>query len=208
METGRDENNKLDLTPGQCGPGCGCGRPAGNKKMKAAVSLLVVLAACGILVYKLAIAKTAAPVRKNTAFSVNVGNQSAGTDFQAQKTWGGIPLDSFAALNKKAINKNAVFICIPAPEDGTVNSKTVDAVNAAIQNLYSHGINAGLYTLKPGSLDYAEATSKTPVPDVIVISRGGQAVMLAGALTETNLMQAYVTSKNSGGCSSCGGKCK
>jgi hypothetical protein len=209
METGQGENNKLKLTSEQCGPGCDCGKPAGNKKMKMAVFLLVILAACGVIFYKTAIAKTEAPpAGKNTAFSASAGNQGTAADFQAQKTWAGEPLDSMMSLNNKAVNKNAVFICIPAPKDGTIKKETVDAINEAIRNLKSHGINAGLYTLKPGSLDYAEATSKTPPPDVIVISRGGGAIMVAGKLTETNLMQAYVASTRSGGCgSSCGGKC-
>lgn len=204
MEKGPGESDELKLASEQCGPGCDCAKPSGSKKMRMAVTLLVVLAACGVLAYKMAGAKTGPPAGKSAAFSAGIASQGTGAGSQVHGTDAGEQLDSLSSLNEKAADKNAVFICIPAPGDGAVKRKTVGAINAAMRNLKSNGIDAGMYTLKPGTPDYAKVTAKATPPEVIVISRGGSAVMVAGALTETNLMQAYVASTRSGGCCSSG----
>jgi len=191
MATEPDDNSNLNLTSQQCGPGCNCGEPAGNKKIKTVVFLLVVLAACSVLAYKI-INDKHTPGSKNTP----------------------IILESMNSLNEKAADKDAVFICVPAPGgDGTIKKETVEAIDAVMRDLKSNKINAAMYTLKPGSADYAKLTAKPTPPEVMVISKGGSLVMVAGELTETNLMQAYVASTSSGGCgtgSSCGdsSKCK
>jgi len=211
MDNGQGENNKLNLTSEQCGPDCDCVKPTGNKKMKVAVSLLVVLAACGIIAYKMTSAKAGAPASKNAAFTTN--GQPSG-NATAQGNGAGEALDSLKSLNEKAADKDAVFIIVPPPVIGAITKKeTVEAINAVMRDLKSKQINAGMYTLKPGTPDYAKLTTKPTPPVVMVISKGGSAVMVAGVLTDTELMQAYVASTRSGGCgsgSSCGdsSKCK
>lgn len=49
-----------------CGPGCDCGKPAGNNKIKTIVILIVALAVCGIFIYK---AKTSASKQTNVNVS-------------------------------------------------------------------------------------------------------------------------------------------
>lgn len=207
MQNGQGDNNKLNLTS-QCGPGCDCAKPSGNKKMKMVVSLIVILAACGVLTYKMTTAKAGAQDSKKAAFSANISQPSGNVGTQGNEA--GEPLDSLNDLNQKAVNKDAVFICVPAPGgDGTVKKETTDSVNATIRSLKSSKINAGMYILKPP--DYAKLIAKPTPPEVMVISRGGSAVMVAGAMNETNLMQAFVASMNSGGgcCGSgSGSKCK
>jgi len=207
MDTGQGDNNKLNLTSEQCGPGCDCGKPAGSNKMKLAISLLALLVAGGIIAYKMTNAKAGAPASNNAAFAT-IGQPSG------QGNGAGETLDSLNSLNEKAVDKDAVFICIPAPGgDGTVKKETAEAINAVMKDLKANKVDAAMYTLKPGSPDYARLTAKPTPPEVMVISKGGSAVMVAGVLTQTELMQAYVASTRSGGCgsgSACGdsSKCK
>lgn len=59
-----------------CNPGCDCGKPSGNKKLKITICLLVLLAICGIFVYKAKTAKQqSAPVNTATIFAAPVANE-------------------------------------------------------------------------------------------------------------------------------------
>ena len=58
-----------------CGPGCDCGKPSGNTKVKTVICLIVLLAIGGIFVYKAKSAKQTAPVNTATAFAAPVANE-------------------------------------------------------------------------------------------------------------------------------------
>lgn len=47
-----EDTGKIKESDSGCGPGCDCGKPAGNNRIKTVVVLLVVLAVCGIFIYK------------------------------------------------------------------------------------------------------------------------------------------------------------
>ena len=58
-----------------CGPGCDCGKPSGNKKLKGVICLIVLLVVCGIFVYKVTGAKQSAPANTATAFAAPLVNE-------------------------------------------------------------------------------------------------------------------------------------
>ena len=47
-----DDTGKIKESDSGCGSGCDCGKPAGNNRIKTVVVILVVLAVCGIFIYK------------------------------------------------------------------------------------------------------------------------------------------------------------
>ncbi|MBN2593091.1 MAG: hypothetical protein JXA81_06265 [Sedimentisphaerales bacterium] len=55
-----------------CGPGCDCGKPSGNKKAKAVLCLIVLLAIGGTFAYKAQSAKQITPATTETAFAAPV----------------------------------------------------------------------------------------------------------------------------------------
>jgi len=53
MDSDKNGNaGEIKETDSGCGPGCDCGKPAGNNKIKTIAILIVVLAVCGIFIYK------------------------------------------------------------------------------------------------------------------------------------------------------------
>jgi len=195
-----------------CGPGCDCGKPSGNKKAKTVICLIVLLAICGIFVYKATSAKQGAPTITETAFAAPIVNQATGQEpavksVEDKKNVGEV-IDSLASLNKLAINQDAVFIFIPANGNEIVKKEVLDAIASAEQKLKSSNIRIGLYTLQfSPSKEYASIAAQLPLPGMLVMSKGRGMGSVSGEITETKLLQAYVTSSRAGGCgpsSSCG----
>jgi len=195
----------------RCGPGCDCRKPSGNKKAKVAICLIVLLAVCGIFVYKAASAKQKAPAITETAFAAPIANQAnvqePAVNLVEEKKTVGEFIVSLASLNKVAINHDAVFVFIPIKGNETVNKQITDAIASAEQKLKSSGVLIGLYTLQPSSPEYANIAAQLPPPGMLVMSKGRGMAGVSGEITETKLLQAYVASSRAGGCgpsSSCG----
>jgi hypothetical protein len=115
-------------------------------------------------------------------------------------------LESFSALNKVALNQDAVFVYIPAKRDEPVGSKTNDAVLAAQRTLKSNNIALGLYTLPTSSPDHSAISAQVQTPAILVATKGKGMAAVSGDVTEAKLLQAFVASSSAGGCgpSGCG----
>lgn len=199
-----------DVKSEGCGPGCDCGKPSGNKKAKTVICLIVLLAICGIFVYKAKSAKQSAPTITETAFVAPIVNQATGQEpavksVEDKKNVGEL-LDSLASLNKLAANQDAVFIFVPANNNEIVKKETLDAIASAEQKLKSSDIKLGLYTLQfSPSKEYADIAKQLTLPSVLVMSKGRGMGAVSGEITETKLLQAYVASSRAGGCCPSGG---
>jgi hypothetical protein len=193
-----------------CGPGCDCGKPSGNKKAKTVICLIVLLAICGIFVYKANSAKQTTQYNTKTAFATPILNQSTGQEpavksVEDKKNIGEL-LDSLALLNEVAANQDTVFVYVPAKENEIVNKATIGAITSAEQKLKSSDIRLGLYTLRfSPSKEYASIAKQLTLPSILVMSRGGGMGAVSGEITETKLLQAYISSSKAGGCCPSGG---
>ena len=187
-----------------CGPGCDCGKPSGNTKAKAIVCLIVLLAVCGIFVYKTIGAKQSTPANTETAFAVPLVNEVNGQEPAVktveEKKRVGEFLDSLASLNKVAVNQDAVFVFVPAKGNDIVSKEITDAIASAEQKIKSSGVSIGLYTLQSSSPEYANIAAQLPPPGMLVMSKGRGMGTVSGGITETKILQAYVASSRAGGC--------
>jgi hypothetical protein len=193
-----------------CKPGCDCVKPSGNKKAKTVVCLIVLLAICGIFVYKAKSAKQSPQDNAKTAFTAPIINQPDGQQPPVKSAEGtkkiGELLDSIASLNKVAVNQDAVFVFVPANENETISKETINAIASAEQKLKSSNIRLGLYTLRfSPSKEYAGIASQLTLPGILVMSKGRGTGTVSGEITETKLLQAYVASSRAGGCCPSGG---
>ena len=199
-----------DVKSEGCGPGCNCGKPSGNKKAKTVICLIVLLAICGIFVYKANSAKQTAQDNTKTEFAAPILNQATGQEpavksVEDKKNVGEL-LDSLASLNKLAINQDAVFVFIPANGNETISKETINAIASAEQKLKSSDIRIGLYTLQfSPSKEYADIAKQLTLPSILVMSKGRGMGAVSGEITETKLLQAYVASSRAGGCCPSGG---
>ncbi|HBM15294.1 MAG TPA: hypothetical protein DD381_02965 [Lentisphaeria bacterium] len=114
-------------------------------------------------------------------------------------------IESLSELNKLASSKDAVLIFIPTPKSEFADAQTQSAVLAAQQTLNSNGISLGLFTLMPVSQDYLMISRQIQAPAVLVANKGRGMAAVTGDVTESKLLQAFVTSSRSGGCGTSSG---
>jgi hypothetical protein len=192
--------------------------------MKMAISLLVLLAVGGVLIYKASSARqTASNDMATGSASVFAVAQAApeavpGTAAQPTAQSGPIAqpsqasgkfgeyLQALSDLNKVALNQDAVFIFIPGAKNEPVQDPTNAALLAAQKTLRSNNITLGLYTLRTSSPDYSAISRQVQTPAILVASKGKGMAAVSGDVTETKLLQAFVASSSAGGCgpSGCG----
>jgi len=202
-----------------CGPGCDCGKPSGNNKLKAVICIIVLVAIGSIFAYKAKNAKQTAPVNTATIFAAPVAkeaneqNSVASTIDKQEPVVKAVEenkkvgefLDSLATLNKVAIDKDAVFIFVPAKNSDIVSKETFDAIASAKQKIESKGAKLGLYTIQSSSPEYANLAAQLTLPGMLVMSKGRGMGAVSGEITETKILQAYVASASAGcGPSGCG----
>jgi hypothetical protein len=189
----------------KCGPGCDCGKPSGHKKLKSIICLIVLLAISGIFVYKAQSGNQTPSDNAETAYTMpaltNVNGLEPAVKSLDGKKIVGESLSSLSSLNTVALNTDAVLIFIPAKGNETVDKKTIDAIASAEKTIKAAGKNLGLFTLQYGTPEYADIAKQLPVlPGMLVMSKGLGAVGVAGEITETKILQAYVSSSSAGGC--------
>lgn len=198
------DNKKTDLPVdlGVCAPGCDCGKPAGSKRSKLVLSLLVLLAAGGILIFKATEAKKEAPVSTGDTFVAPAGPMVLGPAPGTAGLGGaaGGPLASFAALNTVAAGQDSVLVFVPAKEGEAASGETKTAMDGVLRSLQGKGVRTGFYTLATGSLDYGRVAAQTSLPAVVALTKGRGMGTASGPFTEEKLMQAYVASTQAAGC--------
>lgn len=195
-----------------CGPGCDCNKPFGNQKARVAICLIALLAICGIFVYKAMGVKQSTPANTTTAFAAPIANQTSVQEPAAESVDGkkriGELLDSLGSLNNLAMNKDTVFIFIPAKGEEAATKTTSEAIQSAKRTLESKGLRIGIYTLRSSSPEYPGIAKQLSLPGMLVLSKGRGMGTVSGEMTETRLLQAFVASQSVGGCGSgCGSGC-
>lgn len=222
---GREELNEPGTgaaEPAACGPGCDCGSPSGGGRAKLVISVVVLLAAAGIVGYKVAdgslqdAGDAVAGQKEAEGFTIAAPAQSGARETGASPRDRGNPdgaalstgdtgrigkcLGSLGELNKVASSQDAVFVFIPAKEGESASDTTRAAVLSARNTLASSNIKVGLYTLNTTSGDYASISSQGEVPAILVLCKGGKMGRVSGNVTETRLLQAFTAASRVGGC--------
>jgi len=117
----------------------------------------------------------------------------------------GPELSSLASLNKVAANFDAVFILLGG-EDQLKMQQVTKEVEAAAKTIQSGGSRISAFTLKKDAPDYRRLAKQFSIPCAVAMVKGGGASGISGEITETKLIQAFVTASRSGsGCCPGGG---
>jgi len=204
------ENDKLEPTSpanqaegtSGCGPGCNCGGTKIGTKGKVIICLVVAIAATIVLANSIMQkAETGVDGGLNafTAKTLVVEKGSAQAD-QANSSLWGKPLETIAALNDLAAQKDAVFLYLPA-KGQSPDDQVKKEIEKAAEKAQSQGTKMGLFVLDDGSQDYAQVTSQVPVPCVLAVVKGGGSSAATNNITEGNLLQSLVAASRPSGCS-------
>lgn len=203
----RQPEDRATDFPG-CGPECGCREPSGKgTKIKVAVSLVVVLAVCGILIFKTTNAKQHPSVAEVSGFSNALSQSGKGTVSNSAGQRGGrdASLSAIAELNKLAANLDTVFVVVPSKENAPLAKEAATSVGAVEGALNAKGVSTGVYTLQVDSPDYADVAAKVKAPGIAVLTKGKGIGYATGSISESSLMQAYVASTRGAACCPSGG---
>ena len=133
-------------------------------------------------------------------------NATAKSDKAVPTIWGP-ELDSLASLNKMAADTDAVFILLLADNDQQGNQTIASEIEAAAKKIQAGGTRISAFRLTKDAPDYAQLTSQFSLPCVLAMVKGRGASGVSGQITETKLVQAFVTaSRPTSGCgpSGCG----
>jgi len=209
---GQEEASNLQpcCDGGSC---CPSGSDGGGKKWKIAVFILIVVAA-GVVLARSLIGKsnsaadqtqqlfaTIQPDGKlDTPAVVSATTETQGSDQLASSLWGE-PLDSLASLNKVAAGTDAVFILLAA-DDQVSSDAATKQIEAAAKTIRNGGTRVSAFRLTKDTPNYAQVAKQVSIPCVLTMVRGGGvSAVPADQITETKLVQAFVTaSRPSSGC--------
>ena len=118
------------------------------------------------------------------------------------------PLASLASLNKVAANFDAVFILLAGQDQLNMEPITKE-LEAAAKTIQAGGPRVSAFTLKKDSPNYAQLAKQFSIPCVLAMVKGRGASGVSGEITQTRLIQAYVTASRAGSscCPGGGGAC-
>ena len=203
-EQANSQENTSDLQPccdgGSC---CTSSSDSAVKRWKIVVFILIVLAA-GVVLARSFIRKANSTANQGQQSFALIQPESAGyidtpsmadgtTANQAAPSLWGKPLDSLASLNNAASNTDAVFILLTA-EDQQDMQPVTRKIEAAAKTIQAGGTHISAFRLMPGAPNYANLTKQLSVPCVLaMVKGGGVSGVPADQITETKLVQAFVT---------------
>ncbi|MCX6005660.1 MAG: hypothetical protein NTZ34_00130 [Chloroflexi bacterium] len=130
----------------------------------------------------------------NKGTSANASATSAAAANNTQKTPGIGELNWAKDISKNYANSNFVFVILPGNADST---KTVDqTVTGAIEKMKLDGAVADVLTLSPQDPELqitADRLKITKLPAVLLLAAAGSSAIIDGNITETRLLQTYLT---------------
>lgn len=156
---------------------------------KIAVCVLGVLMIAGAVTYTLITrtsASSVAPSISKPATSATSGNTPAlgGT---GEMQW-------VINLNSKWANNDYIFVVFPGSDDLT--SKANEVVNSATEKIKESGTAVEVTTLNATDPEFQPTLDRLAIqklPAVLVFAATGQGAIIKGDITETKLLQAYLT---------------
>jgi hypothetical protein len=129
------------------------------------------------------------------------------TPDKAAPTLWGPELDSIASLNQAAAGVDAVFVFLVAEGEQEMQPIT-GAIEAAAGKIRSKGSKMLAFTLKKDSTNYTQLAKQFSIPCVLAMVKGHGMSAVSGEITESKLIQAFVTaSRARSACCPGGGPC-
>lgn len=217
MSTSGDESQRgaeVEGTEASCSPTSSCNTRTLSTKGKVIICLVVAMAAAVVVIGSANRARTETNTAQE-AFATDPvttpAKATSATNEQATATeekpgeaaiWGK-PLDSLAALNEVAAEKDAVFVFLAA-ESGERTRIITNEVEATARKAQSRGASIGAYTLDKDVQDYTQVTSQVPAPCVLVMVKGAGVSAVDDEITEAKLLEALVSASRPSGCAPSG----
>jgi len=219
---GQDKENVQPCCEG--GSCCPSGSSKGSQRGKIIAFLLIVVATGAVLANSLVRKSQVEAGQSKTDFAVietvNTTEMTSPTNDEAaipvetnkidnehQKTISSLwktELASLSSLSKVAVNTDAVFVFLGSP--GERDSKGLaKQMEAALAKIKANGTRVSTFWLKDSAPEYASLAQQVTLPSVLALVKGGGMSMVSDEISETKLVQAFVTaSRPAAGCGPAG----
>lgn len=156
---------------------------------KVALCVLGVLMIAGAIIYSLVIRNGADP-----GVSANALAKPSAPAADAQASTGIADLNWVKNISAKYTNSDFIFVILPGSTDA---SKTADqAVAGTIDKIKGDGAVADTFTLSPQDPEFQVTADRLKIstfPTILLLSPSGNGAIVSGDITETKLLQAYLT---------------
>jgi hypothetical protein len=163
-----------------------------NQWWKIAVCILGVFMIAGAVIYTVM-------TRNAVSSNAQAGNGATTQPAASNKpTSGGVgELNWVKNLNTRYETNDYIFIILPGNEDST--DKVTQAVNSSVEKIRKESITIDAMTLSSKDPEFAQTTERLAIqklPAVLLFAASGQGAILKGDITETKLLQAFITLQN------------
>jgi len=158
---------------------------------KKAILALVIIMVIGAVVYSLVIRKAdsaASPPNTGSApAAANPGSSASPSSATGELNW-------VKNLNTRFLDHDFMFVVLPGSDDST--KKMYQEIDRAVAKIKAEGVSIDILALNsddPESSITAQRLAITKLPAVIALSRSGSGALVNGDITETKLLQAFLT---------------
>jgi hypothetical protein len=150
----------------------------------------------------------AAPIASQTAAGTDITAEKSDVAAPVAETSVGTTIGAFSELDSLAAKTDAVFIFLPGKNATSGNPPSAMMQNAARAIESKAGKKCGLFTLNPSTRDYDAIAAQMAVPGVLTIVKGRGMSAVSGDITESKLLQGFVTASSAASCApSAGASC-
>jgi cytochrome c biogenesis protein ResB len=156
---------------------------------KIGLCALGVLMIAGAIIYSLVIRNGA-----GSSVSASPAAAPAATAKTAQTSTGIGELNWVKNISQKYANSDFIFVVLPGSADST---KTADqTIAGTIEKIKGDGVVADVYTLNSQDPEFQVTADRLKIskfPAVLLFAATGNGAIINGDITETKLLQAYLT---------------
>ncbi len=130
----------------------------------------------------------------STSSAASTQPTATGANNSTQPSAGIDGLNWVKNVNAKFTDKDFLFVLLSGNDDLT--KKTEQVLDSAMYKIQQDGVRVGIFTLNPEDPELsvtAERLSISKLPAVLLFSAAGSGAIITGDITETKLLQAYLT---------------
>ena len=155
-------------------------KASSKHRQKIALFALGMVIVMGVVAYSIV-------ARNSNSAVMSAGNNSSSTTGIGGLAW-------VQNVSAKFADHDFVFVILPGSDDAT--QKIAPIVASAAAKIQAQGVRTDILTLNPSDPELsitAERLAVTQLPAILALSITGNGVIINGEITETKLLQAYLT---------------